>query len=73
MRICWPSEPSYSNRILDIHRGKWAGHRFDIVSQEIHETEAGVQGWRDVSAEIVKEAQEFRRKVVQLRPGRKLF
>jgi len=59
MRICWTSQPSYALKDLGIHRGTWAGHLFDIVTQENHEAEVGLTGWRDVSAEVVKEVEEL--------------
>ena len=48
------------HNINDIHRGVWAGHRFDITTLDRHEQEmAGVIEWKDVSEEIVYEVAEI--------------
>jgi hypothetical protein len=64
MRICWTTRFSYEEREdikkgLYLYRGKWAGHRFDIVMQE--DSLAKTDGWKDITAEIVSEAQKLRR------------
>jgi hypothetical protein len=45
-RICWSSEPSTSIKNVGIHRGIWAGHKFDITFMDTFEGEVG---WKDVS------------------------
>lgn len=75
MRICWTSVPSPRpdfERSLDFHRGKWAGHRFEVVMREdpasvsdsADSAEADDEGhWKDITADIVSEARELRRKI----------
>ncbi|KAJ7196046.1 hypothetical protein GGX14DRAFT_673708, partial [Mycena pura] len=60
-RICLSSDPmtSMSQRYAgDIHRGVWAGDRFDVVSAEWLVTGAA-SGWTDVSNEVLKEVEEI--------------
>jgi hypothetical protein len=62
MRICWTTRSSYEEkgdlkRGLHLYRGKWAGHRFDIVMQE--DSLAERDGWKNITAEIVSEAQKL--------------
>jgi hypothetical protein len=45
-RICWSSDPSAAMSCEGIHRGIWAGHKFDITLMEAFEGEVG---WKDVS------------------------
>ncbi|KAG8982926.1 hypothetical protein FRB94_014690 [Tulasnella sp. JGI-2019a] len=53
-RICWSSDGSVSMCYEgDIHRGVWAGDRFEIVS--IDALEGGANSWKDVSDEMGKE------------------
>src|SRR5271155_2067508 len=64
MRICWTTRFSYEEKEdvkkgLYLYRGKWAGHRFDIVMQE--DSLAKMDGWKDITAEIVSEARKLRR------------
>ncbi|KAJ7196022.1 hypothetical protein GGX14DRAFT_473966 [Mycena pura] len=54
-RICLSSDPS-TNMAGDIHRGVWAGDRFDVVSAEWLVTDAA-GGWTDVSNEVLKEVE----------------
>lgn len=58
-RICWSSSPRTG--ILHgykggVHRGVWAGHRFDITTVEKLE-EDGKEQWKDVSEEVMKEVE----------------
>ncbi|KDQ20995.1 hypothetical protein BOTBODRAFT_169670 [Botryobasidium botryosum FD-172 SS1] len=53
-RICWSSDGSVSMYYEGgIHRGVWAGDRFDIVSQEemARRTQSD-KGWKDVTEEV---------------------
>lgn len=56
-RIAWSSDPSMAMSYSydhDMHRGVWAGDRFDIVGiQQVEE------GWIDVTAEAKKELEEI--------------
>ncbi|KAJ6488946.1 hypothetical protein C8R45DRAFT_1213551 [Mycena sanguinolenta] len=56
-RICWSSDPSASMTYEgNIHRGVWAGDRFDIVPSEWLEgldNDGGL--WTDVSEEVLAE------------------
>lgn len=60
LRITWSSDPnmfvSYDGPI-QIHRGVWAGHRFDFTGFEaVQSAEGGpIDGWKDVSKEVIKE------------------
>jgi len=63
MRICWTTPCGYEKkedlkRGVDLYRGEWAGHRFDIVMQE--DSLAKRDGWKNMTAEIVSEAQKLR-------------
>ncbi|KAG6037098.1 hypothetical protein E4U40_006875 [Claviceps sp. LM458 group G5] len=56
-RISWSSD---SNVALHdptgrIHRGLWAGHRFDITTMTRHEKLTAGQNWIDVTEELVEE------------------
>ncbi|KAG6301126.1 hypothetical protein E4U09_005818 [Claviceps aff. purpurea] len=56
-RISWSSD---SNVALNdptgrIHRGLWAGHRFDITTMTRHEKLTAGQNWTDVTEELVEE------------------
>ncbi|KAG5970215.1 hypothetical protein E4U56_007913 [Claviceps arundinis] len=56
-RISWSS--SASTALQDptgrIHRGLWAGHRFDITTMTRHEKLTAGQNWTDVTEEIMEE------------------
>jgi hypothetical protein len=51
----------HAHLLLKLKRGKWAGHFFDIVLSN-RESQAGeeLQGWCDVTSEIIKEAAAWR-------------
>jgi hypothetical protein len=67
MKICWTSIPSYGpDEKLGVHRGSWAGHRFDIVTLDVHQAEEKDSKWRDVTEEATKEARKLRQKVERL-------
>ncbi|KAG5996198.1 hypothetical protein E4U52_007138 [Claviceps spartinae] len=56
-RISWSSD---DNTALQdptgrIHRGLWAGHRFDITTMTRHEKLTAGQNWTDVTEEVVEE------------------
>jgi hypothetical protein len=60
-RICWSSDPATSTPYEGpLHRGVWAGHRFDITTIEklqIQKEEEGADQWKDVSEEVAKEVE----------------
>lgn len=62
MRICWTTAFGYVEElkrgVYYLYRGKWAGHRFDIVMQE--DSLAKRDGWEDITAEVVSEARRLR-------------
>ncbi|KAA8895874.1 hypothetical protein FN846DRAFT_967633 [Sphaerosporella brunnea] len=51
-RICWSSDPSTAMSWDGIHRGIWAGHKFDITTIKAIE---GDDSWKDVSIEGYEE------------------
>lgn len=59
MKTCWSADPSVSMRNHgNLHRGDWAGDRFDIVPMERFERDRRSNPslkWKDVSTEIRKE------------------
>jgi hypothetical protein len=63
MKICWTSHASHGDEHLGIHRGVWAGHRFDIVTSEIHSLEAGLDKWRDITSKIAGELAALKTKL----------
>ncbi|KAJ2386614.1 hypothetical protein GGI23_006450 [Coemansia sp. RSA 2559] len=49
-QISWSTNPSTSfRRSYNIHRGRWAGHRFDITSIDKVD-----RSWKDVSTKVLK-------------------
>ncbi|KAI2786850.1 hypothetical protein POX_g09246 [Penicillium oxalicum] len=54
-RICWSPEPEKVGLGSQINRGKWAGHRFDIVPLTWLEKDGCGKDWKDVSNEILRE------------------
>ena len=56
-RICWSTnEESSTQNTHEIHRGVWAGHRFEITTLERHEQDSlGKAEWKDVSEEVANE------------------
>ena len=65
MRTCWTSIPSHCEEGLNVHRGAWAGHRFDIVTAKIHNMDETVEHWCDVTEAVVGETEVLRRKLGQ--------
>jgi hypothetical protein len=59
-RICWSTDDSCAMRYEeDIHRGVWAGNRFDITTIDQFKLVDGEQEWKDVSDEVAKEMTEI--------------
>ncbi|KAJ7119851.1 hypothetical protein C8R44DRAFT_878237 [Mycena epipterygia] len=59
-RICCSSDGSVSMSYDgDIHRGVWAGDRFDIVSSEWIQGVDDEAGWADVSVEVLEEMEKI--------------
>ncbi|KAJ7650860.1 hypothetical protein FB45DRAFT_26978 [Roridomyces roridus] len=59
-RICCSSDPSVSMAYEgDLHRGVWAGDRFDFVPCEWVDELKEDEGWTDVSDEVLKEIGEI--------------
>ena len=58
MRFCWTLHNSPYSDLQDssIHRGKWAGHCFDIVLLQEESMTMRREGWNDITDEIVTEA-----------------
>ncbi|KAG6041181.1 hypothetical protein E4U39_006689 [Claviceps sp. Clav50 group G5] len=56
-RISWSSSSSVAlhDPTGRIHRGLWAGHRFDITTMTRHEKLTAGQNWTDVTEELVEE------------------
>lgn len=63
-RICWSTETDCSMDYTDnIHRGIWAGHRFDITTLYRHK-QGSLEGteWKDVSEEVANWVEKIWRK-----------
>jgi hypothetical protein len=60
MRTCWTSIPSHYEEELNVHRGVWAGHRFDIVTAKTHNMDETVEHWCDVTEAVVRDAEILR-------------
>ncbi len=55
-RVCWSTSSSVSMANGgNIHRGIWAGHRFDITTLARHREGTKEDEWRDISEEVAKE------------------
>lgn len=56
-RILWSSVPSNSVTGASVHRGAWAGDRFDIVTKSMHlkDETRGWYEWTDVSEAVMQE------------------
>ncbi|KAG8983390.1 hypothetical protein FRB93_007294 [Tulasnella sp. JGI-2019a] len=53
-RICWSSDSSVTMKYEGgIHRGVWAGDRFEITTMD--RLKGGADGWKDVGEEMGKE------------------
>ncbi|KAH8800880.1 hypothetical protein F5884DRAFT_541939 [Xylogone sp. PMI_703] len=53
--ICWSQDPSTSMRSNCVDtEGKWAGHRFIIISEPVFDEIMGREDWKDVSQNIYK-------------------
>jgi hypothetical protein len=61
MRICWSSDPSTSITGGGyLTEGQWAGHRFDIVSEEMVIEEMVAEArWVDVTSKVLDEVDEL--------------
>ncbi|KAG6876383.1 hypothetical protein C0992_013161 [Termitomyces sp. T32_za158] len=60
IRTTWSSDPSLScgyRGPLRIHRGVWAGHRFDVthIGRVVDEDGVAVDNWKDVTEEVINE------------------
>ncbi|KAI5828576.1 hypothetical protein K523DRAFT_363941 [Schizophyllum commune Tattone D] len=57
-RVCWSSDDSIAMPYEGpLHRGVWAGNRFDIVDEGTFEMERKGSSWTDVSDEVLKEVE----------------
>lgn len=55
-RICWSTwTPGEEQWLESVHRGVWAGHRFDITMIERHERVSRREEWKDVTEQVMKE------------------
>ncbi|KAL1703529.1 hypothetical protein EV121DRAFT_281057 [Schizophyllum commune] len=73
-RVCWASDGSTSLNYegpLQVHRGVWAGNRFDIVPEDLFlaECKNSDQPWTDVSAEVIAEVEAIWVAEEMLKPG----
>ncbi|KAG6892498.1 hypothetical protein C0993_003686 [Termitomyces sp. T159_Od127] len=64
IRTTWSSDSSLSycySGPLQIHRGVWAGHRFDVtrIGHVVDEAGVAVDDWKDVTEEVLNEVQEI--------------
>ncbi|KAG6876801.1 hypothetical protein C0993_000355 [Termitomyces sp. T159_Od127] len=64
IRTTWSSNPSLGYRYdgpLQIHRGVWAGHRFDVtrIGRVVDEAGVAVDDWKDVTEEVLNEVVEI--------------
>ncbi|KAF8058653.1 hypothetical protein FPV67DRAFT_1785723 [Lyophyllum atratum] len=59
LRITWSQDPSLNIRYegpIQVHRGVWAGHRFDFADAKTVEDGQGTIGdWKDVSEVVIDE------------------
>jgi len=61
MKTFWTTHPQYAlDDDTECHPSDWAGHCFDIVTEKVHDVEAG-EGWRDVTAEVEKEVEGWKK------------
>ncbi|CAK5279119.1 unnamed protein product, partial [Mycena citricolor] len=67
-RICWSSNSSVSmgrDDSIELHRGVWAGDRFDIISDSdeewVKELQQETSRWKDVSRDAVDELERIYR------------
>ncbi|KAG5635142.1 hypothetical protein H0H81_012293 [Sphagnurus paluster] len=60
-RFTWSSDPSLSMSYEGpLHRGVWAGHRFDVVEIGcLYNGQESLDGWKDVSEEVIAEVREI--------------
>lgn len=62
-RIGWSSDPSCSmpyNEHLQLHRGSWAGDRFDVrVLDDVIQSMKNEGGWTDISRTAAKDVYEL--------------
>ncbi|KAL1696472.1 hypothetical protein GGG16DRAFT_120752 [Schizophyllum commune] len=73
-RVCWASDGCMSINYegpLQVHRGVWAGNRFDIVPEDLFlaECKSSDQPWTDVSAEVIAEVEAIWVAEEMLKPG----
>lgn len=55
-RTCWSTYSTMTiSDALHVHRGVWAGHRFDITTLARHRDETKGAKWTDVSGEVANE------------------
>ncbi len=60
-RICWSTDANCAMECTDnIHRGVWAGHRFDIITLDGHK-QGSLEGteWKDVSEEVANDLERI--------------
>ncbi|OBT78919.1 hypothetical protein VF21_02778 [Pseudogymnoascus sp. 05NY08] len=57
LRTCWSSGDYIRKCFGQIHKGVWAGHRFDITTRGHHDesTKGEKEEWKDVSDEVAEE------------------
>jgi len=52
LQICWSTYDDTSMVYSGLHRGKWAGDRFEFTGKEVLDTRSA-EDWKDVSEEVV--------------------
>lgn len=61
LRICWSSSDDIALQYdRNVHRGPWAGHRFDLIEKDWLTTGEGITSeWKDVSAAVLDDMLEL--------------
>ncbi|KAE8442816.1 hypothetical protein EG329_002788 [Mollisiaceae sp. DMI_Dod_QoI] len=61
-KIGWSDNLSWSDQKFDEDgwAGQWAGHCFDIVTKEVQVKEGGSEAWKNVTDDVVRQAEMLR-------------
>lgn len=59
-KICWTTYSSPEDEHSKLHRGVWAGHRFDIVTSEVHAQDDVEDEWGDITDVVSKQIKDLR-------------
>lgn len=63
IKICWTTFSSHGDARLNLNRGAWAGHRFDIITSEAHSQQEKARDWRDITDDVGRELASLRYKL----------